>query len=171
MFCQKILSTFYTPPSLLNQSTIRTFRHPVSRYARRFFLMLVSHGTLEKAYRMAIDLNSSDLFVDLYNSALEKNQLTLAYLCAERTKPSKTLDHLKAISQYAENDIIKRQLDEISESDDNRQEQTKCEPLRFDRFGKSEPRFKAYTEKDVEGFSRDILVNNIFLSKLKIDGF
>lgn len=177
MHCQTVLSTFYTPTSTspLWEGTIRTFRHPVSRYARRFFFLLVSHGSLETAYRLAIDLNSPDLFIDLYHCALEKDNVTMAHLCAERARQAgASRGQVAVVSDDIDSlAVVQRDLDEISESedeDDSKQEK-KPNPIRFDRFGKSEPRFKVYNEQDLEGFARKVLEDNIFLYDLKLDSF
>ena len=47
-------------------------------YARRFFHHLLRHQRFEKAFLLAKDLNSSDLFLDIYFAAKDLGEMQLA---------------------------------------------------------------------------------------------
>lgn len=78
------LKSFYKPRRELTEQTLLTFRHQVSRLARRFFYALLDNGSLEKAFKLAVDLATKDLFNDLYYCALDKRETQLAEICRKK---------------------------------------------------------------------------------------
>ena len=178
--CERTLSTFYKPitsTETLKPSTIRAFRHPISRYARRFFFLLVSHGSLESAYRLAIDLNSTDLFVDLYHCALERGERALAHLCAERAKQTTVEGRRHREGERSISDeldglvIMEREADEVSESDEDDDIDNVQERKSNRTSKKSSSAIKAYTEQDIENYAKKVIGDNMFLYNLKLDSF
>uniref|UniRef100_A0A8C0B3Y1 WD repeat containing planar cell polarity effector n=1 Tax=Buteo japonicus TaxID=224669 RepID=A0A8C0B3Y1_9AVES len=57
------LGTFYAPTRPLLDTTVLEYRDPISRYARRFFHHLLRYQRFEKAFLLAVDIGSRDLFM------------------------------------------------------------------------------------------------------------
>lgn len=72
------LGSFHVPLRPLTRSTENEYGDQVHDMTRRFFFHLLRHESYEKAYRLAIDLNDSDLFVDLYHTAKMINDEEMA---------------------------------------------------------------------------------------------
>ena len=81
---EEVLGTFYKPKRALSEKTIYEYKHQVSRYARRYFYMLVKHSSLNRAFLLAVDIGSKDLFNDLYYCALDKHENQLAEVCRKK---------------------------------------------------------------------------------------
>ncbi|XP_067369321.1 WD repeat-containing and planar cell polarity effector protein fritz homolog isoform X2 [Channa argus] len=75
---QAALGVFYAPPAPLSDMVILEYREPISKYARRFFHHLLRHQRFEKAFLLAVDLEASDLFMDLHYVARDKGEVVLA---------------------------------------------------------------------------------------------
>jgi hypothetical protein len=81
---EEALSTFYQPKRPLNEKVIFEYRHQVSRYARKYFYALLKSSNLNKAYLLAVDISSKDLFNDLYYVALSNNEKRLGEMCRKK---------------------------------------------------------------------------------------
>ncbi|ELU01109.1 hypothetical protein CAPTEDRAFT_167896 [Capitella teleta] len=75
---ERALGCFYAPPSVLDEGVILEYRDSVSRLARRFFHQLLRFTRFEKAYLLAVDIGSRDLFMDLHHVARDKGEQALA---------------------------------------------------------------------------------------------
>uniref|UniRef100_A0AAQ6IFK6 WD repeat containing planar cell polarity effector n=1 Tax=Anabas testudineus TaxID=64144 RepID=A0AAQ6IFK6_ANATE len=75
---QAALGVFYASPVPLSDTVILEYREPIRKYARRFFHHLLRHQRFEKAFLLAVDLEASDLFMDLHYVASDKGELVLA---------------------------------------------------------------------------------------------
>uniref|UniRef100_UPI00398EAFA8 WD repeat-containing and planar cell polarity effector protein fritz homolog isoform X2 n=1 Tax=Pristiophorus japonicus TaxID=55135 RepID=UPI00398EAFA8 len=78
------LGTFYAPTSPLSDTTVLEYRDPISRYARRFFHHLLRYQRFEKAFLLAVDIGSRDLFMDIYYVALDKSEMALAEVAKKK---------------------------------------------------------------------------------------
>ncbi|XP_067900331.1 WD repeat-containing and planar cell polarity effector protein fritz homolog isoform X1 [Heterodontus francisci] len=78
------LGTFYVPARPLSDTTVLEYRDPISRYARRFFHHLLRYQRFEKAFLLAVDICSRDLFMDIYYVALDKGELALAEVAKKK---------------------------------------------------------------------------------------
>ncbi|XP_072363345.1 WD repeat-containing and planar cell polarity effector protein fritz homolog isoform X3 [Scyliorhinus torazame] len=78
------LGTFYVPTRPLTDTTVLEYRDPISRYARRFFHHLLRYQRFEKAFLLAVDIGSRDLFMDIYYVALDKGELALAEVAKKK---------------------------------------------------------------------------------------
>lgn len=72
------LGSFHVPLRPLSRATEKDFGDQVHDLTRRFFHHLLRYRLYEKAYRLAIDLNDSDLFIDLYHCAKSINDQEMA---------------------------------------------------------------------------------------------
>ena len=84
LLLEEALGSFYKPKRALLEKTIYEYKHQVSRYARRFFYQLLKHGSLNKAFLLAVDIGAKDLFNDLYYCALDKCENQLAEVCRKK---------------------------------------------------------------------------------------
>ncbi|XP_065595663.1 WD repeat-containing and planar cell polarity effector protein fritz homolog [Cyrtonyx montezumae] len=78
------LGTFYAPTRPLLDTTILEYRDPISRYARRFFHHLLRYQRFEKAFLLAVDIGSRDLFMDIHYLAVDKGELALAEVAKKK---------------------------------------------------------------------------------------
>ncbi|XP_078086568.1 WD repeat-containing and planar cell polarity effector protein fritz homolog isoform X2 [Mustelus asterias] len=78
------LGAFYAPTRPLTDATVLEYRDPISRYARRFFHHLLRYQRFEKAFLLAVDIGSRDLFMDIYYVALDKGELALAEVAKKK---------------------------------------------------------------------------------------
>ncbi|XP_035751203.1 LOW QUALITY PROTEIN: WD repeat-containing and planar cell polarity effector protein fritz homolog [Egretta garzetta] len=78
------LGTFYAPTRPLLDTTVREYRDPISRYARRFFHHLLRYQRFEKAFLLAVDIGARDLFMDIHYLALDKGELALAEVAKKK---------------------------------------------------------------------------------------
>ncbi|XP_069787807.1 WD repeat-containing and planar cell polarity effector protein fritz homolog isoform X2 [Narcine bancroftii] len=90
------LGTFYAPARPLSDTTVLEYRDPISRYARRFFHHLLRYQRFEKAFLLAVDIGSRDLFMDIYYVALDKGEMALAEVAKKKA------DEIDAESMTAE---------------------------------------------------------------------
>ncbi|XP_039284336.1 WD repeat-containing and planar cell polarity effector protein fritz isoform X2 [Nilaparvata lugens] len=63
------LGSFHVPARPLSHSTEEEFADPVRDLTRRFFHHLLRYRIFDKAFRLAIDLNEHDLFMDVHHYA------------------------------------------------------------------------------------------------------
>lgn len=181
--CQTTLGSFYSPPNTLQPSTIRTFRHPISRYARRFFFLLLKHNSLVMAYRLAIDLNTRDLFSDLYHCAMEQQEFTLAHICLEKSKQMAIDEREEKTKQEMNRSISSRDdnLDGLVENKDEwvSESEEEVDDEENDRMslkarlvvGGNSGKLRVFTEADVENYVKEMLESNQFLYKMNLDSF
>ncbi|NXO03908.1 FRITZ protein, partial [Rhinopomastus cyanomelas] len=78
------LGTFYAPTRPLLDTTVLEYRGPISRYARRFFHHLLRYERFEKAFLLAVDIGSRDLFMDIHYLAVDKGELALAEVAKKK---------------------------------------------------------------------------------------
>ncbi|CAH1792439.1 unnamed protein product [Owenia fusiformis] len=72
------LGCFYAPCRPLSEVTVLEYRDQISRLARRFFHHLLRYSRFEKAFLLAVDIGSRDLFMDIYHVAKDRGELALA---------------------------------------------------------------------------------------------
>jgi len=85
------LGTFYAPPKPLNEATVLEFRDPVGRLARRFFHHLLRYTRFDKAYLLAVDIGSRDLFMDIHYVATDKGETALAEVARRKADQIETM--------------------------------------------------------------------------------
>ncbi|XP_051056524.1 WD repeat-containing and planar cell polarity effector protein fritz homolog [Phodopus roborovskii] len=78
------LGTFYAPTRPLLDATVLEYRDQVSKYARRFFHLLLRYRRFEKAFLLAVDIGARDLFMDIHYLALDMGELALAEVARRR---------------------------------------------------------------------------------------
>ncbi|XP_041038845.1 WD repeat-containing and planar cell polarity effector protein fritz homolog [Carcharodon carcharias] len=83
-YLEASLGTFYAPTRPLTDTTVLEYRDPISCYARRFFHHLLRFQRFEKAFLLAVDIGSRDLFMDIYYVALDKGELALAEVAKKK---------------------------------------------------------------------------------------
>ncbi|XP_022090960.1 WD repeat-containing and planar cell polarity effector protein fritz homolog [Acanthaster planci] len=101
------LGSFYAPLRPLSDVIVMDYRDPISRLARRFFHHLLRYQRFEKAFLLAVDLHSRDLFMDIHYLALDKGEMALATVAKqkadeiEQEMPSES-DNLDSLSDSVE---------------------------------------------------------------------
>lgn len=75
---QKALGSFFVPVKPLCTETKSEFGDQVKDIARKFFQYLLKNKSFEKAFTLAIDIDETDLFMDLSNCAKENGFIELA---------------------------------------------------------------------------------------------
>ncbi|GFV98963.1 WD repeat-containing and planar cell polarity effector protein fritz homolog [Trichonephila clavipes] len=90
------LGTFYTNMDDLPKRIIKLYHHKVNHIARRFFHHLLRYHQFRKAFLLAVDLESQDLFLDLFHMAMQKGENALA--CAALHKANKLLSSQSSAS-------------------------------------------------------------------------
>ncbi|XP_038044090.1 WD repeat-containing and planar cell polarity effector protein fritz homolog [Patiria miniata] len=78
------LGSFYAPLRPLSEVIVVDYRDPISRLARRFFHYLLRYQRFEKAFLLAVDLHSRDLFMDIHYLALDKGEMALATVAKQK---------------------------------------------------------------------------------------
>ncbi|CAG2235674.1 CPLANE5 [Mytilus edulis] len=91
---ESTLGTFYAPKRPLSEVTIMDYRDPISRLARRFFHQLLRYSRFDKAFLLAVDIGSRDLFMDIHYMALDKGETALAEVAKRKAEQieSESLD-------------------------------------------------------------------------------
>lgn len=81
------LGLFYAPNKPIPDEILDEFSEQVHDITRKFFHRLIRHGQLTKAFRLAVDINDYDLFMDLHHMAarLALNDLAEAALIKARS--------------------------------------------------------------------------------------
>lgn len=72
------LACFYTPAIPIDEEIIEEYKSEIRSLAKKFFFHLYRYSCLEKAFLLALDLNSRHLFLLLYKIAKERCNLKLA---------------------------------------------------------------------------------------------
>ncbi|KAM9804257.1 WD repeat-containing and planar cell polarity effector protein fritz homolog [Neosynchiropus ocellatus] len=83
---EAVLGVFYVPAAPLADTVTLEYREPISKYARRFFHHLLRHQRFEKAFLLALDLESRDLFMDLHYVARDKGEEVFADVAKRKAK-------------------------------------------------------------------------------------
>ncbi|KAK0095293.1 hypothetical protein PV326_008759 [Microctonus aethiopoides] len=83
---QNALSSFYVPAQSISQTVEDEYSNEVRDLTRKFFYHLVRHKLFEKAFRLAIDLNDHDLFMDIHFYAIAINDEKMASMAEERAQ-------------------------------------------------------------------------------------
>lgn len=83
---QTALGSFLLPPRPLCHATEEEFGSTVRNLARRFFHHLLRHQLLDKAFRLAIDLDDGDLFTDIWHCAKGMGETVIADAARERAR-------------------------------------------------------------------------------------
>ncbi|XP_046664309.1 WD repeat-containing and planar cell polarity effector protein fritz isoform X2 [Homalodisca vitripennis] len=78
------LGSFHVPSHPLSHATEVEFGDPVRDLTRRFFHQLLRYRLFEKAFRLAIDLNEYDLFMDLHHYARNVGDTDMAAAALEK---------------------------------------------------------------------------------------
>ena len=94
---ENTLGSFYAPTQALLEDVILQYRDDVSRVARRFFHHLLRHKRFKKAFLLAVDIGSKDLFMDIHYLALDIGDHELAEASSKRAFDihSKETDNLE----------------------------------------------------------------------------
>ncbi|XP_072165965.1 WD repeat-containing and planar cell polarity effector protein fritz homolog [Diadema setosum] len=80
------LGSFYVPLRPLSEVIVVEYRDAVSRLARRFFQLLLRYQRFEKAFLLAVDLHSRDLFMDIHHLAIDKGEMALATVAKQKAE-------------------------------------------------------------------------------------
>lgn len=148
---EEALGSFYAPVRPLVENTILQYRDDISRIARRFFHHLLRHKRFEKAFLLAVDIGSKDLFMDIHYLAVDEEKLDLAEASKQRALqihylekneglsdvPSDYLseeintDHLIEINRQIQNVNINGLSSNDGQSRRRRQVKEEDEPVRY----------------------------------------
>uniref|UniRef100_H2Z2Z3 Uncharacterized protein n=1 Tax=Ciona savignyi TaxID=51511 RepID=H2Z2Z3_CIOSA len=77
-------SSFYASVRPIAEPTVLKYRTAIGCYARRFFHHLLRYSRFEKAFLLAKDIGSADLFLDIYFAAKELGETQLAKLAKQK---------------------------------------------------------------------------------------
>ncbi|XP_067938784.1 WD repeat-containing and planar cell polarity effector protein fritz homolog [Watersipora subatra] len=80
------LGCFYAPQKALAEVVILEYRVHIGYLARRFFHHLIRYSRFDKAFLLAVDINSRDLFMDIYYAALDLGQHRLAAAAKQKAR-------------------------------------------------------------------------------------
>ncbi|XP_067009691.2 WD repeat-containing and planar cell polarity effector protein fritz [Anabrus simplex] len=83
---QTALGSFHIPLRPICHATEMEFGDQVRDLTRRFFHHLLRYQLFEKAFRLAIDLNDHDLFMDIYYFARAKKEDVMAQAAREKAE-------------------------------------------------------------------------------------
>ncbi|KAL0112775.1 hypothetical protein PUN28_012206 [Cardiocondyla obscurior] len=83
---QNALGSFHIPIKPISQVVEEEYGDEVRDLTRRFFHHLLRYKMFEKAFRLAIDLNDHDLFMDIHFYAVVLNDMELANAAKEKAE-------------------------------------------------------------------------------------
>ncbi|XP_048505297.1 WD repeat-containing and planar cell polarity effector protein fritz isoform X2 [Athalia rosae] len=83
---QNALGSFHVPVRPISQVVQDEYGEEVRDLTRRFFHHLLRYRLFEKAFRLAIDLNDHDLFMDIHFYALITNDTGMATVAKEKAE-------------------------------------------------------------------------------------
>ncbi|KYN02744.1 WD repeat-containing protein C2orf86 like protein [Cyphomyrmex costatus] len=83
---QNALGSFHIPIKPISQTVEEEYGDEVRDLTRRFFHHLLRYKMFEKAFRLAIDLNDHDLFMDIHFYAALLNNVELATAAKEKAE-------------------------------------------------------------------------------------
>ncbi|XP_076682069.1 WD repeat-containing and planar cell polarity effector protein fritz isoform X2 [Andrena cerasifolii] len=85
-FIQNALGSFHVPVKPISQAIEEEYGDEIRDLTRRFFHHLLRYQMFEKAFRLAIDLNDHDLFMDIHFYALVVNDMAMATAAKENAE-------------------------------------------------------------------------------------
>lgn len=85
-YLEKALGMFYSPKESLTDAVILEYRDPICRLARRFFHLLLRYSRFDKAFLLAVDIGSEDLFMDIHYAALDCKETGLAEVAKKKAE-------------------------------------------------------------------------------------
>ncbi len=106
------LGLFYAPSRPIPDEVMDEFAEQVHDIARKFFHRLIRHGQVTKAFRLAVDINDYDLFIDLYHLASRSGMTDLAEAAM-----------IKAQAGYADGEDVSSRSDGGSAPDEDQEQQ------------------------------------------------
>ncbi|XP_063982059.1 WD repeat-containing and planar cell polarity effector protein fritz isoform X2 [Diachasmimorpha longicaudata] len=83
---QDALGGFHVPVRPISQAVEDEYGDEIKDLTRRFFHHLMRYKLFEKAFRLAIDLNDHDLFMDIHYYALVVNDVEMARAAKEKAE-------------------------------------------------------------------------------------
>ncbi|XP_076761547.1 WD repeat-containing and planar cell polarity effector protein fritz isoform X2 [Xylocopa sonorina] len=83
---QNALGSFHVPVKPISQAIEEEYGDEIRDLTRRFFHHLLRYHMFEKAFRLAIDLNDHDLFMDIHFYALVVNDTAMATAAKENAE-------------------------------------------------------------------------------------
>ncbi|XP_031834226.1 WD repeat-containing and planar cell polarity effector protein fritz [Nomia melanderi] len=83
---QNALGSFHVPVKPISQAIEEEYGDEIRDLTRRFFYHLLRYQMFEKAFRLAIDLNDHDLFMDIHFYALVVNDMAMATAAKENAE-------------------------------------------------------------------------------------
>lgn len=83
---QNALGSFHVPAGPISRAVEEEYGNEVRDLTRRYFHRLLRYRMFEKAFRLAIDLNDHDLFMDIHFSAMALDNMELASAAKERAE-------------------------------------------------------------------------------------
>lgn len=72
------LGLFYAPNRPIPDETIDEFSEQIHDITRKFFHKLIRHGQVTKAFKLAVDVNDYDLFIDIHHYSMRNDLPDLA---------------------------------------------------------------------------------------------
>lgn len=182
--CERVLGGFYKPSKQLSGDIILEYKFQVSKYARKFFFILVENFCFEKALRLADDLANKDLYNDLFYAAYDYGARELAEVCRlkfHELKDSEKKEKIKnelnrSVNTVDDNLDLKDNLDCLSLSSSEKtssieslynatlcQKSEKKFKLKNIRSDLENSRPKIFNENDIENFAKMLIKNNEFV--------
>ncbi|XP_008214857.1 WD repeat-containing and planar cell polarity effector protein fritz isoform X1 [Nasonia vitripennis] len=83
---QNALGSFHVPVKPMSQSVVEEYGDEVRDLTRRFFHHLLRYRLFEKAFRLAIDLNDHDLFMDIHFYAIVLKDTEMATAAKDKAE-------------------------------------------------------------------------------------
>ncbi|CAF0928780.1 unnamed protein product [Brachionus calyciflorus] len=194
--CERVFKGFYKPKRELKQDVILEYRAQVSKYARKFFYVLIKNCRFENALRLADDIGDRDLFSDLFYSANDEGEYQMAEVCRLKFHESKHEESKELLKNELNrsvntiDDNLKGNYSEIdrysvSSSEQSSSAESYCGSLGSDigdldegldislKFSKRNIKMssknekpKVYTEEEIENFTRKMIEKNKFIYEI-----
>ncbi|XP_014218415.1 WD repeat-containing and planar cell polarity effector protein fritz [Copidosoma floridanum] len=138
-YIQNALGSFHVPVKPLTQLVVEEYGEEVRDLTRRFFHHLLRHRLFEKAFRLAIDLNDHDLFMDIHFYAIVLKDTEMA--TAAKDKAEEIISQCNSTSSShstCSRDSCSLCSDSVSDKDDSYTEDTESEE--FPKKEKTRPK-------------------------------
>jgi hypothetical protein len=153
LLAEESFATFYKPKKALLEDTVYQYRYQVSRFARKYFYLLLKNSSLNKAFLLAIDIGAKDLFNDLYYCALNKHESQLAEMCRKR---------YHEIQSEENHEKVRSELNRsVTTIDDN----IKGTYTEFDKYSVSSSEPDSVVSDDNESYTSDLNGELDYLNK------
>ena len=107
------LGLFYAPNRPIPEETIDEFSEQVHDIARKFFFKLLRNGQVAKAFKLAVDINDYDLFMDIHHYARKKKMQDLADAALIKAQSIFTSTDENDLSQNDEEEDTSEDNDEL----------------------------------------------------------